>query len=172
MAGLIKAVLAVRDGHIAPTLFCERPNPRFDFAASPFYPSRAARDWVPEPGRVRVAGVSAFGLGGTNAHAVVSQLDPALAAAHRPRPALPAPVFQRRRLWLEAPRPTEPPVTAPVTAPAPAPAITPAAGRPPLGASILGLSFEEPSPLSDSGYTPLTPTGAGSTAAPQEGRKW
>ncbi|MFF6918560.1 amino acid adenylation domain-containing protein [Streptomyces sp. NPDC012466] len=172
MAGLIKAVLAVRDGHIAPTLFCERPNPRFDFAASPFYPSRAARDWVPEPGRVRVAGVSAFGLGGTNAHAVVSQLDPALAAAHRPRPALPAPVFQRRRLWLEAPRPTEPPATATVTAPAPAPAITPAADRPPLGASILGLSFEEPSPLSDSGYTPLTPTGAGSTAAPQEGRKW
>ncbi|MGX1673377.1 amino acid adenylation domain-containing protein [Streptomyces sp. NPDC055400] len=160
MAGLIKAVLAVRDGRIAPTLFCERPNPRFDFAASPFYPSRTAHDWVPEPGRVRVAGVSAFGLGGTNAHAVVSQLDPALAAAHRPRPALPAPGFARRRLWLEA---------APRSAPGPRPAVP---GRPPLGASILGLTFEEP--LSEPGYAPLTPTptGADTAAASQEGRKW
>ncbi|WP_223206495.1 non-ribosomal peptide synthetase [Streptomyces xanthii] len=174
MAGLLKTVLAVRDGRIAPTLFCERPNPRFDFASSPFALSRAAHAWTAEPGRVRVGGVSAFGLGGTNAHAVVSQLDPALAAAHRPRPALPAPVYRRRRLWLEAPEKV-PGTARPVTSaaapspPAPPTAPPPASPRPTPGASILGLTFEEPATAP--GRAPLTPTGADS-AASQEGRKW
>ncbi|MFD7275453.1 amino acid adenylation domain-containing protein [Streptomyces sp. NPDC059862] len=93
IAGLVKALLAVEHGEIAPTLFCETPNPRFDFASSPFTPATRLREWT---GR-RVAGVSAFGLGGTNAHAIVSE-----APAGRPRRTpLPPPVFRRRRLWRE-----------------------------------------------------------------------
>ncbi|NUR63035.1 MAG: KR domain-containing protein, partial [Catenulispora sp.] len=70
VAGLIKAVLAVEHGLIPATLSCERPNPRFDFASSPFFPCTAARPFA--PGAPRVAGVSAFGFGGTNAHVVVA----------------------------------------------------------------------------------------------------
>ena len=55
-----------------------------------------------------MAGVSAFGLGGTNAHLIASALDPAQLGGGTPRPPLPAPVFRRRRLWLErAGRPAE-----------------------------------------------------------------
>ncbi|MCZ9353748.1 amino acid adenylation domain-containing protein, partial [Streptomyces mutabilis] len=76
MAGFLKAVLAVREGVLPPTLFCDTPNPRFDFTASPFFPNRTVRTWTPEDGRPRVAGVSAFGLGGTNAHVIVGSLAP------------------------------------------------------------------------------------------------
>ncbi|GAA4092704.1 non-ribosomal peptide synthetase [Nonomuraea soli] len=101
IAGLLKAALAVEHGRIPPTLSCERPNPRFDFDASPFRPSTEPRDWA-DAGKVRVAGVSSFGLGGTNAHLVLSQLDPELReGAPAQRRPLPAPVFNRRRLWLD-----------------------------------------------------------------------
>jgi len=97
-AGLAKAVLAVQHGEIPPTLFCDTPNPRFDLIRSPFFIPQAACEWR-TTGR-RVAGVSAFGLGGTNAHVVISETPP-----HTPqRPSLPEPQFRRRRLWLERPR--------------------------------------------------------------------
>ncbi|NED56113.1 amino acid adenylation protein, partial [Micromonospora aurantiaca] len=75
IAGLIKTVLAVRHGVIPPNLHFTRPHPEIDLAAGPFYVPTKARDW-PDDGR-RVAGVSAFGLGGTNAHVVVEQPPPA-----------------------------------------------------------------------------------------------
>ncbi|WP_431931486.1 AMP-binding protein [Micromonospora sp. RP3T] len=74
VAGLIKTVLAVRHGVIPPNLHFTRPHPEIDLAAGPFYVPTKARDW-PDGGR-RVAGVSAFGLGGTNAHVVVEQPPP------------------------------------------------------------------------------------------------
>ncbi|SCF12819.1 amino acid adenylation domain-containing protein [Micromonospora tulbaghiae] len=75
IAGLIKTVLAVRHGVIPPNLHFTRPHPEIDLAAGPFYVPTKARDW-PDDAR-RVAGVSAFGLGGTNAHVVVEQPPPA-----------------------------------------------------------------------------------------------
>ncbi|MDB4987077.1 MAG: sle, partial [Myxococcaceae bacterium] len=96
-AGLAKVVLAVERGAIPPTLFCETPNPRFDLATSPFVINQEARPW--DAARPRLAGVSAFGLGGTNAHLVVSE-----PPVHAPRrAALAPPQFRRRRLWLERP---------------------------------------------------------------------
>ncbi|HEX6969582.1 MAG TPA: amino acid adenylation domain-containing protein [Micromonosporaceae bacterium] len=100
VAGLIKILLALEHGEIPPTLFCERPNPRFEFDSSPFYPNRALRPWPGGGGR-RIAGVSAFGLGGTNAHLIASSVDQAIAATRRTP--LPPPVFRRRRLWWERP---------------------------------------------------------------------
>ncbi|MFI7435551.1 beta-ketoacyl synthase N-terminal-like domain-containing protein [Micromonospora haikouensis] len=100
LAGLAKGVLAVERGVIPPTLNCPRPNPRFDFAASPFFPVREPTGW--RPGRPRVAGVSSFGLGGTNAHVVVAE--PPDAGAHPPRRApRPRRVWQRERLWHDRP---------------------------------------------------------------------
>ena len=68
-AGLIKTVLAVENGLIPPSLHFTEPNPRLDLAASPF---RVVTE--PTPWRApRLAGVSAFGIGGTNAHVVVGE---------------------------------------------------------------------------------------------------
>jgi phthiocerol/phenolphthiocerol synthesis type-I polyketide synthase E len=72
VAGLIKAALVVREGEIPPTLNFEQPNPRIDFAASPFYVSSKLQPW-PKSNRPRRAGVSSFGVGGTNAHLVLEQ---------------------------------------------------------------------------------------------------
>ncbi|KZM75305.1 type I polyketide synthase [Nocardia terpenica] len=70
VAAFIKAVLSVREGAIPPSLHFTRANPEIDFAASPFFVNTALRPWQSE---VRRAAVSAFGIGGTNAHVIVEQ---------------------------------------------------------------------------------------------------
>ncbi|HSS51725.1 MAG TPA: amino acid adenylation domain-containing protein, partial [Thermoanaerobaculia bacterium] len=84
VAGLIKVVRALEDGVLPPSLHFERPNPGIDFAASPFYVNTELRSW-PANGVPRRAGVSAFGLGGTNAHVVLEQA-PAPAPSGPSRP--------------------------------------------------------------------------------------
>jgi acyl transferase domain-containing protein len=133
IAGLFKALLAVEHGEIPPTLFCETPNPRFDFAASPFYPNTALRSWP--AGEPRVAGVSAFGLGGTNAHAIVTGLDAAPSSVRRAP--LPPPVFRRRRLWWERTAPAG--FAVPPKKDVPSTPIAPT--TPELVASVLDLAF-------------------------------
>ena len=75
VAGLIKAALVLARGEIPPSLHFERPNPNIDFASSPFFvntkPSPFPRNGVP-----RRAAVSSFGIGGTNAHAVLEEAPP------------------------------------------------------------------------------------------------
>ncbi|TCO45319.1 beta-ketoacyl synthase N-terminal-like domain-containing protein [Actinocrispum wychmicini] len=70
-AGLIKAVLAVRDGMIPANLHYQTPNPEIDFG--PFFVPVKTTQWR-QP--VRRAAVSSFGLGGTNAHVIVEQPPP------------------------------------------------------------------------------------------------
>jgi acyl transferase domain-containing protein len=65
--GLIKSVLAVRDGVIPPTLHFRSPHPEVDLDG--FTVSTAAIEWAGP----RRSGVSSFGLGGTNAHVLVEQ---------------------------------------------------------------------------------------------------
>ena len=76
VTGLIKTVLAVEHAELPPTLNFQTPNPRIDFAGSPFFVNRERRPWVTQNGQPRRAGVSSFGLGGTNAHAVLEQAPP------------------------------------------------------------------------------------------------
>ncbi len=71
-AGLIKTVLALEHRQIPPSLHYERPNSRIDFAASPVYVNRELARW-PVGEEPRRAGVSAFGIGGTNAHVVLEE---------------------------------------------------------------------------------------------------
>jgi len=85
VAGLIKAVLAVEHGILPPSLHFETPNPRIDFARSPFYVNTESRPWRPE-GWPRRAGVSAFAIGGVNAHVILEE-PPA------PQPAAAAPAW-------------------------------------------------------------------------------
>ncbi|MGO1056856.1 SDR family NAD(P)-dependent oxidoreductase [Crossiella sp. CA198] len=74
LAGLIKAALALHTGVKPPTLHVETPNSAWDKDSSPFVFHTAARPWATEPAH-RVAGVSAFGFGGTNFHTVLAAVD-------------------------------------------------------------------------------------------------
>jgi acyl transferase domain-containing protein len=69
VAGLIKAALAVRHGHLPATPNVGEP---IDELAPRFRLLPAGRDW-PDHGRPRTAGVSSFGVGGTNAHVVLRE---------------------------------------------------------------------------------------------------
>jgi phthiocerol/phenolphthiocerol synthesis type-I polyketide synthase E len=79
IAGLIKAVLGLYHRVLPPTVNFQRPNPDIDFAGSPFRVQDQRAAW-PDPGYPRRAGVSAFGFGGTNAHAVLEQAPDPVAA--------------------------------------------------------------------------------------------
>ncbi|MCU0680753.1 MAG: amino acid adenylation domain-containing protein [Polyangiaceae bacterium] len=70
VAGLIKCALALVHGLIPPTLHGEPANPALPLAGSPFYVASAARPWPATDGPRRAA-VSSFGIGGTNAHAIL-----------------------------------------------------------------------------------------------------
>ncbi|MFI5468789.1 SDR family oxidoreductase [Streptomyces cacaoi] len=71
LAGLIKTLLALHTGVRPPTLHVEAPNAAWDPENSPFAFHAQARPWA-APAEERVAGVSAFGFGGTNFHVVLS----------------------------------------------------------------------------------------------------
>ena len=73
IAGLIKATLCLENKQLPPSINFERPNPQIDFASSPFYVNTELRDWQVPEGQPRRAGMSAFGIGGTNAHAVLEE---------------------------------------------------------------------------------------------------
>lgn len=68
IAGLIKAVLAVERGVIPPHLNLSRPSPHIPWDELPVWVPTEATPWNE---RRRIAGVSSFGFGGTNAHAIV-----------------------------------------------------------------------------------------------------
>ncbi|MFR9755323.1 amino acid adenylation domain-containing protein [Streptomyces sp. TR06-5] len=72
MAGLIKAVLALRHGRIPPLANFTRPNPALALENSPFRLPDSASAW-PRGDTPRRAGVSALGVGGTNAHLVLEE---------------------------------------------------------------------------------------------------
>ncbi|MFD3520078.1 SDR family NAD(P)-dependent oxidoreductase [Streptomyces sp. NPDC058653] len=70
LAGLIKVTLALYHGVKPPTLHLKEPNSAWREESSPFVFHTAATPWAVEPAQ-RVAGVSAFGFGGTNFHVVL-----------------------------------------------------------------------------------------------------
>ena len=77
--GLIKTALALREQVIPPSLHFDSPNPAIAFEATPFRVVDRLQSW-PRGATPRRAGVSAFGVGGTNAHVVLEEAPPAAAA--------------------------------------------------------------------------------------------
>jgi acyl transferase domain-containing protein len=71
IAGLIKAVLVVRYGVVPPHLNVRELNPVVDWESLPVWVPRSVTGWGAAR---RVAGVSSFGFGGTNAHAVIENV--------------------------------------------------------------------------------------------------
>ena len=84
VAGLIKTVLTLKHKMIPPSLHYEQPNPGIDFASSPFYVNNVLRE-VKTNGVPFRAAVSAFGIGGTNAHAILEEA-PRVEAETQARP--------------------------------------------------------------------------------------
>ncbi|WP_422733745.1 amino acid adenylation domain-containing protein [Micromonospora sp. WMMD558] len=93
VVGLIKAVLALKEREIPPSLHFRTPNPELGLDGSPFRVVAARTPWRDE---VRRAGVSSFGIGGTNAHVVLEEA---------PAPAPPVEGRRRHVLPLSAATP-------------------------------------------------------------------
>ncbi|MEP3114223.1 SDR family NAD(P)-dependent oxidoreductase [Nisaea sp.] len=113
ITGLIKATLALQHREIPPSLHFKRPNPEIDLSASSFAVNDTLRPWPALPDNApRRAGISSFGIGGTNAHVVLEEApesEPSpdtralqlLPVSARSGPAL-AKRIQELASWLEA----------------------------------------------------------------------
>ncbi len=83
VAGVIKTARALKHKLIPPSLHFSEPNAKIDFGSSPFYVNAALTEWkANEPRR---AAVSSFGIGGTNAHAILEEA-PQRTESTAPRP--------------------------------------------------------------------------------------
>jgi 3-oxoacyl-(acyl-carrier-protein) synthase/SAM-dependent methyltransferase/acyl carrier protein len=92
VAGVIKVLLALRNEKIPPSLHAERLTPRIDWERQSLTVATAALPWPRGP-RPRLAGVSSFGLSGTNVHLLIGEApdleaprgeEPDLAPGHLP----------------------------------------------------------------------------------------
>ena len=70
VAGLIKVILAFQHKEIPPHLHFQTPNPHIEWGKWPLVVPTERTSW---PHRNRVAGVSSFGMSGTNAHVVLEE---------------------------------------------------------------------------------------------------
>ncbi|MFH2202814.1 MAG: SDR family NAD(P)-dependent oxidoreductase [Elusimicrobiota bacterium] len=80
-AGLIKAVLALKNKTLPPTLKVTNPNEKVAPRSTPFYVNTCKRPWLPRAEHPRRAALSALGFGGSNFHCVVEEYDAKKAAA-------------------------------------------------------------------------------------------
>ena len=72
MTGLIKVALSLKHQTIPASLYYQRPNPQINFDGTRFYVNTATSPWTSTNGPRR-AGLSAFGVGGTNAHVILEE---------------------------------------------------------------------------------------------------
>ncbi|GGO89797.1 type I polyketide synthase [Wenjunlia tyrosinilytica] len=84
ITGVIKTVLSLHHGRLPASLHFHHPNPHIDFTEAHLAVVGEAAPWPGDGERPARAGVSAFGFGGTNAHAVLEQWKPEGAAPPAP----------------------------------------------------------------------------------------
>ncbi|MFF1478498.1 SDR family NAD(P)-dependent oxidoreductase, partial [Streptomyces sp. NPDC058301] len=73
ITGLLKVVLSMRHGALPASLHYTELNPQISLEGSPFSVVDRLTGWEPQGGRARLAGVSSFGSGGSNAHVIVAE---------------------------------------------------------------------------------------------------
>jgi iturin family lipopeptide synthetase A len=73
IAGFIKVVLSLKHKQILPSLHFVKPNPEIDFGSGPFYVNTGLKEWK-NNGQPLRAGISSFGIGGTNAHVILEEM--------------------------------------------------------------------------------------------------
>ncbi|MFI1018266.1 type I polyketide synthase [Streptomyces sp. NPDC020965] len=73
IVGFLKAALCLDRAELVPSLNFRSPNPAMPDFRKDFEVLSTARPWPSAPGRPRGAGVSAFGMGGTNAHVILEE---------------------------------------------------------------------------------------------------
>jgi acyl transferase domain-containing protein/acyl-CoA synthetase (AMP-forming)/AMP-acid ligase II/acyl carrier protein len=88
IAGVIKVVTALQHEQLPASLHADEPSPHVDWASGEVKLLAEARPW-PHTDRVRRAGVSAFGIGGTNAHVIVEEAPPPESPARQSFPEAP-----------------------------------------------------------------------------------
>ncbi|MGD3110464.1 type I polyketide synthase, partial [Streptomyces sp. YGL11-2] len=105
VAGTIKVLLAMRHGVLPKTLHVNSPSSHVDWTDGAVSLVTEQQDW-PETGQPRRAGVSAFGVSGTNAHVILEQApdveEPAAAESTTQPGLVPWPVSGRSEAALEA----------------------------------------------------------------------
>lgn len=97
VAGFIKAVLMLQHRYIPPQINYDRPNPQLRLEETPFRIETTGRPWDVAAGQKRRAGISSFGIGGTNAHVVIEEAPSGCQGATPPMAERPR--FDRRRYW-------------------------------------------------------------------------
>ncbi|MBW4084437.1 SDR family NAD(P)-dependent oxidoreductase [Paenibacillus sp. S150] len=100
IGSFIKAGLAVQHSILPKTIHCDKPHPRFQFEASPFYPVTKSMPWEGIEGKRRAA-ISSFGFGGTNCHMIIENFEgeqfPEYSLQRQP---LQLPEFHKKVYWL------------------------------------------------------------------------
>ncbi len=97
MAGLMKTALALRHGTIPPNLHFQSGNPQIDWSQGRLKVATEALRW-PDRAGPRLAGVSAFGFSGTNAHLLLGEAPP---LPYQPAQ-IARTIFNRRRCWVKS----------------------------------------------------------------------
>ena len=123
-AGVLKSTLALHHKQLPPSLGFQTPNPKISWSASPFAVNTEHRPWDHTVDGIRRAGISSFGFGGTNFHAVLEEYIPGRIADQR-----------RRQVAMRDAALTPP--TAMTSAAATTPAAPVAAKTPPRGLVVL-----------------------------------
>jgi phthiocerol/phenolphthiocerol synthesis type-I polyketide synthase E len=98
IAGLIKTVLAMTHRTLPPTVHFIEPNPQIDFDGSPFIVQARATEWTSN-GSPRRAGISSFGVGGTNAHVILEEAPASASATRSASTPAAAPAEEAEREW-------------------------------------------------------------------------
>jgi acyl transferase domain-containing protein/NADPH:quinone reductase-like Zn-dependent oxidoreductase/acyl carrier protein len=97
MAGLVKAVLALKNRALPPLVRPHAPHPCIDFSGLNLELVPEYRELSGEKGRPLVAGVNSFGFGGANTHVLLQEFCPVAAPARAPKDLAPPPLFLSAR---------------------------------------------------------------------------